>query len=86
MAQEWSDNRVVGTTKVSNVFRPGGTWTLTSEPRDGVGRHIRLVLDRRFEGKGWLFCSAVALLGRRRLERNLQKTLDVLARSGLNPV
>jgi hypothetical protein len=79
---EWSDNRVVGTTKDSNVFRSGGTWTLTVEPRDGDGSHIRLVLDRRFKGRGWLFYPAVALFGRRMFERNLQKTLDVLARRG----
>jgi hypothetical protein len=79
---EWSDNRVVGTTQDSNVFRPGGTWTLAVEPRDGGGSHIHLVLDRRFKGKGWLFYPAVALFGRRMFERNLQKTLDVLARRG----
>jgi Polyketide cyclase / dehydrase and lipid transport len=76
---EWSDNRVVGTTQDSNVFQPGGTWTLAVEPRDGGGSHIHLVLDRRFKGKGWLFYPAVALFGRRMFERNLQKTLDVLA-------
>jgi hypothetical protein len=77
---EWSDSHVVGTTQDSNVFRPGGTWQLTVEPRDGDGSHIRLVLDRRFKGKGWLFYPAVALFGRRIFERNLRKTLDVLAR------
>jgi hypothetical protein len=50
-------------TQDSNVFRPGGTWQLTVEPHDGDGSHIRLVLDRRFKGKGWLFYPAVALLG-----------------------
>jgi Polyketide cyclase / dehydrase and lipid transport len=79
---EWSDDRVVGTTQDSNVFRPGGTWTLTAEPRDGAGSNIRVVLDRRFKGKGWLFYPAVALFGRRMFKRNLQKTLDVLARTG----
>jgi Polyketide cyclase / dehydrase and lipid transport len=76
---EWSENRVVGTTQDSNVFRPGGTWKLTAEPRDGHGSHIRIVLDRHFKGKGWLFYPAVALFGGRILERNLKKTLDVLA-------
>jgi Polyketide cyclase / dehydrase and lipid transport len=76
---EWSDHRVVGTTQDSNVFRPGGTWTLTAEPRDGGGSHVRVVLDRRFQGKGWIFYPAVALFGRRMFERNLKKTLDVLA-------
>jgi hypothetical protein len=46
---EWSGNRVVGTTQDSNVFRPGGTWTLTADPRDGGGSHVRVVLDRRFK-------------------------------------
>jgi Polyketide cyclase / dehydrase and lipid transport len=79
---EWSNNRVVGTTQDSNVFSPGGTWTLTAEPRDGAGSHIRVVLDRRFRGKGWLFYPAVAVFGRRMFRRNLQKTLDVLAATG----
>jgi hypothetical protein len=76
---EWSDNRVVGTTQDSNVFRPGGTWRLSVEPRVGGGSHIQLVLDRRFKGKGWLFYPAVAFFGRRMFERNLRKTLDVVA-------
>jgi Polyketide cyclase / dehydrase and lipid transport len=75
---EWSGNRVVGTTQQSNVFRPGGTWTLTAEPHDG-GSRVRIVLDRRFKGRGWLFYPAVALFGRRMFERNLQKTLSVLS-------
>jgi len=78
---EWSGNRVVGTTQESNVFHPGGTWTLTAQPRDGVGSHIQIVLDRRFKGKGWLFYPVVALFGRSLLKRNLQKTLNVLART-----
>jgi len=77
---EWSHNRVVGTTQDSNVFRPGGTWALTVEPRDGAGSHIRVVFDRRFKGKGWLFYPAVALFGQRMFKRNVQKTLNVLAR------
>jgi hypothetical protein len=77
---ELSGNRVVGTTQDSNVFRPGGTWQLTVEPRGGDGSHIRIVFDRRFKGRGWVFYPAVALFGRRMFERNLQKTLDVLAR------
>jgi hypothetical protein len=76
---EWSDNRVVGTTQDSNVFRSGGTWTLTVEPRGAAGSHIRVVLDRRWQGKGWLFSPAVALFGRQMFTRNLQKTLSVLA-------
>jgi hypothetical protein len=52
---------------------------LTAEPRDGAGSHVRVVLDRRFKGKGWLFYPAVAVFGRRMFRRNLQKTLDVLA-------
>jgi hypothetical protein len=78
---EWSGNRVVGTTQESNVFHPGGTWTLSAQPRDGAGSHIEIVLDRRFKGKGWLFYPAVALFGRSLLKRNLQKTLNVLART-----
>jgi hypothetical protein len=77
---EWSDNRIVGTTQDSNVWKPGGTWTLTVHPHNGSGSHIHIDLDRRFSGKGWLFYPAVALFGRRMFERNLQKTLDVLAR------
>jgi hypothetical protein len=77
---EWSDNRVVGTTQDSNVWQPGGTWTLTVEPR-GSGSHLRMVLDRRWKGRGWLFCVPVALFGRQILKRNLLKTLNVLASS-----
>jgi hypothetical protein len=77
---EWSGNRVVGTTQESNVWRPGGTWTLTAEPRDG-GSHVRVVLDRRFKGRGWIFYPAVALFGRQMFERNLEKTLNVLSGS-----
>jgi len=76
---EWSDNRVVGTTQDSNVWQSGGTWTLTVEPRDGDQSHIRVVLDRRWKGKGWLFSVPVALFGQQMFKRNLQKTLDVLA-------
>jgi hypothetical protein len=79
---QWSDNRVVGTTEDSNVWQPGGTWDLTVEPRNGNGSHLHLVFDRRWKGRGWLFSPAVALVGRRMFERNLQKTLDVLARRG----
>jgi hypothetical protein len=78
---EWSDNRVVGTTQDSNVWQPGGTWTLTVEPRKDAGSHIRVDLDRRWKGKGWLFYVPVALFGRQMFKRNLQKTLDVLAPS-----
>jgi hypothetical protein len=76
---EWSDNRVVGTTQDSNVWQPGGTWTLTAVPGNGTGSHIRVVLDRRWKGKGWLFSLPVALVGRQMFTRNLQKTLNVLA-------
>jgi hypothetical protein len=76
---EWSGNQVVGTTQDSNVFRAGGRWTLIAEPRDGAGSHIRVILERRFKGKGWLFYPAVTLFGRRMFKRNLQKTLNVLA-------
>jgi polyketide cyclase/dehydrase/lipid transport protein len=76
---EWSNNRVVGTTQESNVWQPGGTWTLTVEPRTGSASHIKMTLDRRWKGRGWLFCVPVALFGRQILRRNLQKTLDVLA-------
>jgi hypothetical protein len=78
---EWSDNRVVGTTQDSNVWQPGGTWTLTVEPRNGAGSHIQVVLDRRWKGRGWLFYVPVALFGRQMFKRNLQKTLNVLAPS-----
>jgi Polyketide cyclase / dehydrase and lipid transport len=81
---EWSGRRVVGTTQDSNVWRPGGTWDLTVEPRNGGGSHIHLAFDRRFKGRGWLFYPLVALFGRRVFERNLRKTLDVLARRGGN--
>lgn len=77
---EWSGNRVVGTTQDSNVFRPGGTWTLTAEPRDGAGSHIRVVFEREWKGKGWLFSPAVAVFGRSIFKHNLQKTLNVLAK------
>src|SRR5439155_20701287 len=43
---------------------------------------LRVVLERRFKGKGWPFYPAVALFGRRMFKRNLQKTLNVLGRSG----
>jgi hypothetical protein len=78
---EWSDNRVVGTTQDSNVWQSGGTWALTVEPRNG-GSHIQMVLDRRWKGRGWVFCVPVALFGRRMFERNLQKTLAVIASRG----
>jgi hypothetical protein len=49
-----------------------------TEPRDGGRSQIRMVLDRRWKGKGWLFCIPVALFGRQILTRNLQKTLNAL--------
>ena len=79
---EWSDNQIVGTTQESNVFRAGGTWTLSVKPRGGVGSHIRVNFDRRWKGKGWLFSPAVALFGRQMFTRNLQKTLSMLERTG----
>ena len=79
---EWSDNRVVGTTQESNVWQPGGTWTLTVEPRNGAGSHICMVLDRRWKGRGWLFGVRVALYGRQILKRNRQKTFNVLGANG----
>jgi hypothetical protein len=77
----WSDDRVVGTTQESNVWQPGGTWTLSVEPRTGGGSHIRMVLDRHWKGRGWFFAVPVAVFGRQMLGRNLQKTLDVLTSS-----
>jgi hypothetical protein len=74
---EWSDDRIVGTTQESNVWQPGGTWTLSVEPRSD-GSHVQMVLDRRWKGRGWLFYVPVALFGRQMLGKNLQKTLDVL--------
>ncbi|MDQ1641279.1 MAG: hypothetical protein QOJ90_630 [Actinomycetota bacterium] len=82
---EWAGNSVVGTTQDSNVWQPGGTWTLTAEPRDG-GSHVRVVLDRRFKGRGWIFYPMVALFGRQMFERNLGKTLEVLRNSDVPPV
>jgi hypothetical protein len=79
---EWADNRVVGTTQDSNVWQPGGTWTLTVEPRSGVGSHIQMILDRRWKGRGWLFSVPVAIFGQQILKRNLQKTLAVLRAQG----
>jgi hypothetical protein len=78
---DWSGNRVVGTTRHSNVFQAGGTWTLIAEPRNGAGSHIRVILDRRWKGKGWLFYPMVAVFGRQMLKRNLEKTLKVLAQT-----
>jgi hypothetical protein len=75
---EWSENRVVGTTQDSNVWQPGGTWTLTVEPLTGGGSHLRMVLDRGWKGRGWLFSIPVALFGQQMFKRNLQKTLNVL--------
>ena len=77
---EWAGNSVIGTTQDSNVWQPGGTWTLTAEPRGG-GSHVRVVLERRFKGRGWIFYPMVALFGRQMFERNLEKTLRVLRNS-----
>ena len=77
---EWAGNSVVGITQDSNVWQPGGTWTLTAEPRAG-GSHVRVVLERRFKGRGWIFYPMVALLGRQMFERSLLKTLKVLHNS-----
>lgn len=63
------------------MWQSGGTWTLTVEPRTDASSHIRVVLDRRWKGKGWLFFVPVALFGRQMFKRNLQKTLNVLASS-----
>jgi hypothetical protein len=53
-----------------------------SDNRRTDGRsHIRMVLDRRWKGKGWFFCAPVALFGRQMFKRNLRKTLNVLASS-----
>jgi hypothetical protein len=69
---EWSDNRIVGTTQDSNVWKPGGNWAPTVHPQNGNGSsHIHIDLERRFKGKGWIFYPAVALIGRRMFERNL---------------
>jgi hypothetical protein len=54
---------------------------LTAEPRDG-GSHVRVVLGRRFMGRGWVFYPMVVLFGRQMFERNLETTLDVLRNSG----
>jgi hypothetical protein len=54
---------------------------LTVEPRKDAGSHIRVDLDRRWKGKGWLFYVPVALFGQQMFKRNLQKTLDVLTPS-----
>jgi hypothetical protein len=79
---EWSADRVVGTTQDSNVWQPGGTWTLTVEPGQDAGSHIHIDVDRRWKGRGWLFAFPVALFDQQMFKRNLQKTLDVLADSG----
>src|SRR5829696_5594738 len=74
---EWSDSRVVGTTQDSNVWQPGGTWTLTVQPHEG-GCHIRMVLDPLSKSTGRLFFFPLSLFGRQTLKKNLQKTLHVL--------
>lgn len=51
---------------------------MIAEPRRGAGSHIRVVLDRRWKGKGWLFAPMVALFGRQMFKRSLQMTLTVL--------
>ena len=82
---EWAGDSVVGTTQNSNVWQPGGTWTLTAEPRRG-GSHVRVVLDRRLKGRGWIFYPMVVLFGRQMFGRNLVKTLRVLQSTGAPPV
>jgi Polyketide cyclase / dehydrase and lipid transport len=76
---EWSGNRVVGTMLDSNVFA-SGTWTLTSEPRDG-GSRTTVVFDRRFKGKGYIFLPMVLLAGRRMFTAHLEKTLDAIRKA-----
>jgi len=55
-----------------------GEAATNGEPANGAGSHIRVVLDRRWKGKGWLFYVPVALFGRQMFRRNLQKTLNVI--------
>jgi hypothetical protein len=51
----------------------GPNWAEATE-----GSHVRVDLDRRWKGKGWLFSPSAALFGRQMFTRNLQKTLRVL--------
>jgi hypothetical protein len=53
----------------------------TRDLRNAARSHIRVVLDRRWKGRGRLFYVPVALCGRQMSKRNLQKTLNVLASS-----
>jgi hypothetical protein len=50
----WSRHRVVGTTEDSNVWQPGGTWTLTVEPHKG-GQSHRDGPGPTMEGQGLAF-------------------------------
>lgn len=76
---DWSQpGTVVGTAQESNVFKPGGTWTMTVTPRDG-GSHITIVNDRHPGTlKGRMAALVMSMAGKRILTKHLRKTLDII--------
>jgi hypothetical protein len=49
------------------------------EARHDLPINMRVILDRRQKGKGWLFSPMVAIFWRQVFKRNTQQTLKVLA-------
>lgn len=77
---DWSTRRkIVGTVKESNIFQPGGTWTMTVEPH-GDGSHITVLINRQTKGfKGWMASTMMSVIGKGLLTKHLKQTLAAIA-------
>lgn len=80
---DWSrSGNVTATIVDSNIFQPGGRWEMAVEPRDG-GSRVEINYHRQARGfKGHLIGALVTVLGRVKLRRDLERTMEILAGQG----
>lgn len=84
---DWSEAHTVrATVQDSNAFRPGGIWQLKATPRPEGGCHIEVTNHRQARGfKGRVIGSMLTAMGATVLPRQLQQTLDIVARESIQP-
>lgn len=81
-AYDWSEpDTVRATVRDSNAFQRGGTWQLRVTPRLEGGCHIEVLNHRQAWGfKGRVIGAMLTLMGTRVLPKQLQQTLDIVAK------
>jgi len=80
---DWSTPGIVSArVKDSNIFQPGGTWTMTVEAADGGGSRVHVVNDRNPRGfKGGCMKLMMSVVGKKLLKQMFEKTLSILSKT-----